>query len=632
MDMAAVYRQWVAERSSDTGTVQREKVNGIEMVPLQYISLDAKRKARPGIDRLIRTHGYPEHAVRGKGEGRVAFMPYGAVAAMVQAFQDVYDSKVVPQLWSFTRSADEGGWPLLPIDPLAEAPRTLHDVTFADMSFAQFSRTVRANDDVVVLYTNPTFIGKPSPDYDPDLLFDTTGHGQIRMGGLAAQASEDSAYVSPSLVEGYQAAQLEDVLEQSGPEQEGTGAIMFDSSQAVGGTLFNNSILRRDPLTDIDRNPAARYVERYGYYGRNSYVQDRLKRDLALHEAAPQQSKGGEWACELTTMYLDINAGSICLRREYPDDLERKDNVIPVPLYQMVYGDAQYFTIRVGAASDANLGNDDPRNVMPAETARRSTALFGGVHQVLMWGGVPWAGPAYHKRYGMAYLVTRDNLARTPLFGKRAAYCMWDAAGQPAVAFYAVRQTWWFDSEDRPTAWHLDNNSGVTANIDIENGPAVQNLWGTDAFVPDSLDRLKRGSTATLMRNGSFVLWHFAGSATWPTDEGPCTVTVTDASDTPEDLAIVWDGERLSFGNASTVSREVCLEVAGLPFPQPAPVPDKVFADEDGTMAPMSYMEATAFAIKRVEHGLRIELKLPPAPPTSSRAAPASLASFSAGV
>lgn len=608
--MAQVYRDWVREKESTDSAILRGKRDGVDRIPLQFIPLDARRKQRPGVDRLKRTHGYPEHAVRSHQGKHFACTPYGAMDAFMTGFEARYGSKVAPQLWSFTRSEDDGGWPLLPIDPLAESALTIRGRDYPALAFHDFMTALRARDDVAVLYTNPTFMKLNSPAYRADLAFDTAGNGKPRMGGLAAQASEDSAYVCPSRVQAMQAGQIAGVVEAGGGQL--AGALMYDSSQAIGGTLFSNSLIRHDAHTDIDRNPAAGYVDRYGYVGRDSYVQDRIKRDVALHEASPTASKGGEWISELTTPYLDINAGSICLRREYPDDFERPNHLIPVPLYQMVYGDCQYFTIRVGAASDANLGGGDPKNTLPAEMARRATALFGGVHQVFHWGGIPWGGMAQDHFNGRTFLVTRDNIARDSLLGRRTAYAMLDAEGEPTVDFFAVRATRWLDDDGKTLAWHFDNNTGAGASVKHEG--AALDLWGADAFVPQSLDRLKQGATATLMADGRFALWNACGVVSWPGG----AVEVTDSLPSTEGLCVVWDGELLSIGNSAPEARQVAVHLAAPAASKLAPstrfagVQDTARIEQDGA-------------------GTRVFVKLPAAGTPERYEIPTTLAVFSAG-
>ena len=433
--------------------------------------------------------------------------------------------------------------------------------------------------------------------------------GDIVVGGFAAQASEDLAYVSPWAVREAQAAQLGQLAGYEGDLEARALGVMFDSSQATGGTLFNDSYLRRDGQGScIDRNPNARYLERYGYVGRDSYVQDRIQRDLALHAATPDALKTGEWVNEWTSMYMDLNAGSVDLVREYPDETPcpAEDNVIPIPLYQMVYGDSQIFTIRVAAACDYGIGELSP------ETSRRSTALFGGVHQVALWGGVPWAGPAYHRLHARTYLITRDDVARRELFARRAGFRMRDAQGRPMTGLFSVRETAWFDEDGAAVGMHWDNNTGETAALALDDAPlgrvAFSGLWGADRALEQSLDRLRAGATATLLGDGRFVFWDFSGAATW----GPYRVEVTDSEPDPAGLAVIWDGERVSLGNAARRARTVTVS---MPWEDDRPAPVEVGPIEvvgpDGAVTEITYQDGGNASVRVASGRLEITVELP---------------------
>ncbi len=610
--MAALYRGWVQERMTEDGMAVVDASGPVPRVPLQFAPFSQKRAARPHADRLRNTHGHPEHALRPDPTTRepFAYLAYGAVLELMRGFEEVYGVKVTPQLWSFTH-ADEihGSWPLFPIDALAEGDVTHHGVTFAGATLGELLRGLRANDDLLLLYTNPTFWSYLSPTFNEREMYDRTGAGDIVVGGYAAQASEDLAYVSPRAVREAQVAQLGQLAGYEGDPEARALGIMFDSSQAMGGTLFNDSCLRRDAQGScIDRNPNAQYLERYGYVGRDSYVQDRIQRDLALHAATPNASKTGEWVNEWTSIYMDLNAGSIDLVREYPDGTPRpaEDNVIPVPLYQMVFGDSQIFTIRVAAACDYGIGELSP------ETSRRSTALFGGVHQVALWGGVPWAGPAYHRLHARTYLITRDDVARRELFARRAGFRMRDAQGRPTAGLFSVRETTWFDDAGGALGMHWDNNTGETAALALDDAPlgrvAFSGLWGEMRALEQSLDRLRAGATATLLADGRFVFWDFSGAATW----GPYRVEVTDSEADPAGLTVIWDGERVSLGNAARRARTVTVS---MPWdddrPAPAAVAPIEVAGPDGAVTKITYQDVENASVRVASGRLEITVELP---------------------
>jgi len=393
--------------------------------------------------------------------------------------------------------------------------------------------------------------------------------------------------------------------------------------------------VRGDRISCIDRNPKADHVGRWGHVGRESGVQEKLQTYLALHEATPRAAKIGEWIGEFQPMFLDMNAGSICLKREYPDGLERpaEENVIPVPLFQMVYGDSELFVVRVGAASDAHMAPQDPDAIIPAEVTRRGSALFGAVHQVLYWGGVRWAGEAFNRLRVRTWMVVRDNVARRTLLGRPADFHMLDGGDQETPGLFSVRRTAWLDAKQSPLALHWDNNTGASTSASGElDGRAlrIDNLWGAPEALPGSLGRLKPGSTVTVTRDGTFCLWSFAGTVE---SDGVPWVTVGDSASTPAGLSVIWDGEFLSLSNESAEPRTVTVRVAGMPG-ELVPVPDLAPLTPDGeaTEGPsMVYNQATEWS-QTVEGGVRV---LKATLPGATRAAadraievPATLAAF----
>jgi hypothetical protein len=462
-------------------------------------------------------------------------------------------------------------------------------------------------------------------------MHDTTGQGQIALGGLAAQASEDQAYVSPHCVQETQVAEMRRLP--GGWFEPEPQVIMYDSSQAFGGTLYNNSVWRGDPVTDVDRNPRAAYRERYGYVGRDSLVQDRIRRDLALDRVTPKSAKVGEWISEMSSMYLDMNAGSIDLKREFPDTVEREPDLspVPVPLFQMVYGDTQYYTIRVGAAADATLNEHDLQATVLAAMSRRATTLFGGVHQILHWGGVPWANTPESGFSPHTYLVVRDNLARQALFGHRAGYRMRDPRGVETVGLFTIRETAWLDRDGTPVAVSLDNNTGRTVQVHTEvYGPplAVESLWGAEPALPGSLGRLNHGSSLTVTRGGTFAAWDFAGRFQW--GEG-LRLDIVDSDVTPEGLTVIWDGERLTLGNTGTEEREVrvafhCPDAAAVSALDPVRVQGR-----SGREYTASYRDSEFWDALVQDGSVTVFARLPAAAPGPERTIPTSLLSFEIG-
>lgn len=549
-DLAEAYRRWVTERRAEGATVVRDG----ERIPLQFVPFRAKLAARPQLAQVMTTHGYPEHAIREQPDGTpFAYLPYGLVLALQERFERLYDSPLTPQLWSPLVPGGHG-WRLFPPSDLPAAAMQRDGVDAPGVDLAGFIQRQRAP---VILYVNPSFWTEGTPDFDPAWMMDINGDGTPdTTGGFEAGAAGAPYYVHPYLVRDYFVAQLARL------GQLGATGIMFDSSQVFGATLWNNSRLRRDAVSGIDRNPAARYLERYGYHGRDSFVQDKLGTYLALHEATPGAAKVGEWIGEFEPLFLDANAGSLDLKREYPDNRPRPgdDNLIPLPLFQMVYGDTELFVIRVGAASDAHL--NDGGQPCSAEISRRATATFGAVGQVLFWGGIAWAGPAAELR-GRTWQIVRDNVVRRETFAHRARHRLLDADGRPAPGMFAVRESSWIDDAGRVVGIHWDNNTGAPARAAGTLGDdqvTVTGLWGVPDYLPDSLERLRLGSTVTVTERG-FTLWHYAGEVR----RGDRLIArVADGAATPAGLSITLDGRYLSLGNESPAPRTVTLELPAL--------------------------------------------------------------------
>lgn len=627
-DMSMIYRDWVQERSSPDTSIMRDEVDSVEKIPLQFISLEKKQEVRPHIEELRNAHGYPEHGIRPRGDEPFAYTSYGMLLEMVQDFEKIYGEKVIPQMWSFSTMHQ---WPLFPVENCLEGKVFAEGTMFPAVKFEDFLTNLNDLGNPVFLYTNPTFWNERSPDADFERFFDKTGKGNRVVGGFEAGVAGDAYYVSPSLVSDYQVAQLSQLSNYKGASFATALGIMFDSSQAFGGTLWNDSILRDDPVSIIDRNPAAEYTKRYGYEGRDSYVQDRLKRDVALHEVTPEACKIGEWVGEFQTLYVDMNAGSIDLVREYPDMIEREgdSNLIPIPLYQMVYGDTQFFTIRVGAASDAILAGAGAVDSLMPEMSRRATAMFGGVGQVLYWGAVRWAGPAYETLYPRTYLVVRDNLVRKDLFGRVATYRMLDIEGKKIIDIFAIRETSWIDEKGRVVGIHWDNTSGETVDLNIATGLGqvrLGNLYGENEYVDGSLQRLKKGATVTLMGDGKLSVWDFAGSIM--VDNVPW-ISIADSLATPEGLAVVWDGKRISIGNSTDYERRVVITWTPRLEGEIRLVPSTTVENPDGDTTIIDYSAIDEWSCVKSEHGVILSVNLPPAGIGMGRlTVPTSMATF----
>jgi len=633
--MCGVYRKWVRERTTADATVIRERVNGAEKVPLQFIPLRHKLDARPQLARVMTTHGYPEHAIRTHPQrGPRPYLPYGMIVSMMESFRDVYHGRLTPQIWT---PFSARGWRKFPQSALLEQPITAGDVTFPGLSLREFLEKLNESGDPAFLYVNPSFWQEGTPDFDAARMFDRSGGGVGGIGGGSeAGATSSARYVSPSLVQDHMVGQLRKI---SGIGQDSiarANGIMFDSSQVFGATLWNNSRLRLDPISCIDRNPNARYRERYGYLGRDSGVQDKLKTYLALHETTPHAAKVGEWIGEFQPLFLDINAGSVCLKREFPDTLERpgRNNLIPVPLFQMVYGDSQLFVIRVDAASDANVGASNAQRTIPAEMSRRGSAMFGAIPQVIFWGGVHWAGVGYHRLRGRTWMIVRDNTARRDIFGTRPAHRMLLPDGCETTDIFAVRETSWLDDAGRVIGVHWDNNSGRAAPATAVLGKSrvdVSEMWGTADFVPSSLNRLYKGATVTLLDCGSLALWNFAGVVT--RDEKH-VARVADSLPSPEGLAVIWDGRYLSISNELPQARRVNVELTGVPG-RLVPMPPYMPRLPDGTVradqSPLIYSQASPSRLEVQNGRAVVDITMPPARPhphDRPLAVPASLVVF----
>lgn len=632
--MAGEYRRWVCELPADGAVARRETGGATPRVPLQFMSLEDKLRARPQLAQVAATHGYPEHAVREDARGDpVAYVPYGLALASCRNFEAVYKGRVTPQLWSpFTGAA--GGWRHFPPREFLQQPLEVNGTVYPGLSLDEFLAALNEDNRPVFLYVNPSFWREGTPDYDAANMFDADGDGVGEtFGGFEAGASAREAYVSPYLVRDYMTGQLGHLAATAA--RPGANGIMFDSSQVFGAVMWWGSRVRRDPLSCIDRNPKARHRERYGYLGRDAGVQDKLQTYLALHEATPGAAKVGEWICEFETLFLDVNAGSVDLKREFPDSSQRpaEDNVIPIPLFQMVYGDSELFVVRVGAASDANMAPESPEHWIPAEVTRRGSALFGAIHQSLYWGGVRWAGEAVNRLRARTWMVVRDNTARRELFGKLAGFRMLNAAGREDSGMFRVRETTWQGGEGETVALHWDNNSGVSATCSAElDGRTVdaESLWGEPEPVAGSLGRLRQGSTVTLMRDGCFCLWSFAG--TIRRAHRPC-VTVTDTAPAPAGLAVIWDGRFLSVANESARPRSVTVRLGDLPG-ELVPVSDIGPLSPDGVplQGPsLRYNQATDWSWDAAEGLLTVDLPAAsPTPGNRSLEVPATLAAFEA--
>jgi len=634
--MCAAYRDWVRERQAPGAAVARDRVGAVEKTPLQFVSWQARLVARPHLARVLTTHGYPEHAVRTGARGEpIPYVPYGLALALVRRFEDIYRSPLTPQLWS--PFVEGGGWKLFPHRAFLEDPIVVDGLRFPGLSLPDFLAETDRRGSPIFLYVNPSFWRNGSSDFDIADMFDKDGDGVgDTFGGFEAQASDDSAYVSPLPVRPYLVAQLSR-LSGSGPDALGTAnGIMFDSSQVFGAGLWWGSRVRGDRISCLDRNPRARYLERYGYFGRDSGVQDKLATYLALHEATPHAAKAGEWIGEFETLFLDVNAGSVCLKREYPDTTPRPpdENVIPVPLFQMVYGDSGVFVIRVGAACDATLAAGKPDEAIPAEVSRRGSALFGAVHQVLYWGGVRWAGLAYNRLRPRTWMVVRDNAARHAIFAGRARFRMLAPAGAETTGLFTVRETSWLDQDGATVGLHWDNNAGrdaaVTGLLDGET-VAVSSLWGAPDFLPSSLDRLRAGATLTLLRDGHFAAWAFAGHAS---RAGRPALAITDSLPTPEGLSVVWDGSYLSVANEQPRDRRVRVEFSAPPG-RLVPLPPYQPCRPDGApiedAEPLVYNQATQWRAQVRDGRAVLDVTLPaarPEPGDRPLAVPASLAAF----
>ena len=633
--MCDVYREWVRERTAGDATAIRELVNGVEKVPLQFIPLRHKLDARPQLARAMTTHGYPEHAIRGHPtKGPRPYLPYGMIVSMMESFRDVYHGHLTPQIWT---PFSARGWRKFPHSAFLEQPSTAGGVTFPGMSLQELLEKLNESGDPAFLYVNPSFWQVGTPDFDASRMFDRSGGGVGGVGGGSeAGASSSARYVSPSLVQDYMVDQLRKI---SGTGKDSIGranGIMFDSSQVFGATLWNNSRLRLDPVSCIDRNPNARYRERYGYLGRDSGVQDKLKTYLALHETTPHAAKVGEWIGEFEPLFLDVNAGSVCLKREFPDTVERpgQENLIPVPLFQMVYGDSQLFVIRVDAASDANVGAPNAQRTIPAEMSRRGSAMFGAIHQVIFWGGVHWAGVGYHRLRGRTWMIVRDNTARRDIFGRRPAYRMLSSDGRETTDIFAVRETSWLDDAGRVIGVHWDNNSGRAASADAvlgNTGVDVSEMWGTADFVPSSLNRLYKGATVTLLDGGSFALWSFSGVVT---REEKAVARVADSLPSPEGLAVIWDGRYLSISNELPQARRVNIELTGV-LGRLVAMPPYMPRLPDGTVqadqSQLIYSQVSPSRLEVQSGRAVVEVTMPPARPDPDDrplAVPASLVVF----
>ncbi|MCL5270404.1 MAG: hypothetical protein M1457_07620 [bacterium] len=628
--MARVYRDWVRElTAADYFHLRRDTISGVEKIPLQFVPLAAKAQGRPWLDRLRDPAGYPEHGMRGTVESPAGYVPDGAAFEMLKGFEAVYGVKTIPQMWTFGRRAAMSGWPFYPLDPPMEQPRTIYGVAYPGLTLGDFLKGLRALDNPLFLYFNHALITTETPEQNFDKYYNKTGHD-----ATPYLVNGDSYPVSPLPMRPIQMPVISQLAAWGGDAEACATAIMLDSSDYLGGTNWGNSQIRNDVISDIDRNTQAQYIDRYGYEGRDSFVQDLIQRDVAMNEATPAAVKIGEWINEWETLFLDMNAGSIDLKREYPDTSPRApgDNMIPAPLYQAVYGDTQYVVIRVGAASDANLGDlADEASITPAPMSRRASATFGAPGQTLFWGAVQWAGDTYHKRLGMTYLVCRDTLARREAFGRAVDYRMLAANGQPTVNIFALRETRFLDGDGRALGVNWDNNTGlrvgdVTIDCDGVGRVRLMNMFGSPEEIFGSLGRMRQGASASLMRGGRFAVWDFAGRIDV---DGRTRLRIEDSGLFPTGLAVIWDGRRLTLGNAAVAARHVRLVWDAPTTGTLAPVPSAELTAPDGQTATVNYLDTGDFTITPNGTTQTIEVNLPGAPnPVSDRETPASIVSL----
>ena len=187
--MCGVYRQWVRDQTTADATAIRERVNGVEKVPLQFIPLRHKLDARPQLARAMTTHGYPEHAIRSHPtKGHRPYLPYGMIVSMMESFRDVYHSHLTPQIWT---PFSARGWCKFPHSAFLEQPSTAARVTFPGLSLREFLQKLNESGDPAFLYVNPSFWQQGSPD------FDASWFGGRRSQSLAEMCS-GKARASPS--------------------------------------------------------------------------------------------------------------------------------------------------------------------------------------------------------------------------------------------------------------------------------------------------------------------------------------------------------------------------------------------------------------------------------------------------
>lgn len=215
-------------------------------------------------------------------------------------------------------------------------------------------------------------------------------------------------------------------------------------------------------------------------------------------------------------------------------------------------------------------------------------------------------------------MIVRDNTARRDIFGKRPAYRMLSPDGRETTDIFAIRETSWLDDSGQVIGVHWDNNSGRTAPAEAVLGTSrveASAMWGTDDFVPSSLNRLYKGATVTLLDRGSLALWNFAGVIN--RDENP-VARVSDSLPSPEGLAVIWDGRYLSISNELSQARRVTVELSGVPD-RLVPMPPYIPRLPDGTaradQAQLIYAQASPSRLEVIDGRAVVEVTMPPARP-----------------
>ena len=439
-------------------------------------------------------------------------VPYPKFILIMNGIEQMYNTKPSYQHFGFNWPHDKNQGFCWPASTVLQNPSNSNFSNkypvYPDLPIDKFYEWLNNNDEITFPVMS-NFIWTPDLPFT-DSIYGPDSYSSIASGGLGWTWDNGKCWDSDGNPSNFPTGNISHsagyaISPYNSYYQNKTLMEKFGTIKAPGIVWDSSQLTFASWLPSIDKNPNSQYLSRYGYYGRDSVVNDELKYYIDLSTQFPYVAHMGEWFIETNMKYYHSYSGSVNPRHEdaqFPTNT--KGTYRYLPLFEMVYGDCVLFTPQHIHEASNNFysyfyGTINQSNAevigMRGDVVRKMASLHGAVNNILF--GMPFVNGDFngldsqgnYPVHGNTFLCLFENQVRQTVFGQLLTNCDWTTS-----------------SGAKWSEWRADGSyTGTPLGIAIDNdmtGTNTNNISVNSALGTITIDTLQGWAESVSVTDG----------------------------------------------------------------------------------------------------------------------------------